>query len=232
MFSPDSKSFTYIKKIDGKEFIIKDWKMLWEWGLPTYIPNTNSFAYAAKKNWYYILVKDWKEIGQKYQYIDEIQFSWDGKHYAITANNGWKSKIIKDWIELWYWILFPFSPDWKNFTYVDSEDNFNYINLNWKIIWTWSYPIFSPDSKNVIYIKDRQSGKIIIRNTKGKEKLNFLNSSQENTIKNKIKNYNQSKINSLIKNINFILDYRLLSKREINLLNDVLVILEEKNEQL
>ncbi|EKE27162.1 MAG: hypothetical protein ACD_4C00015G0002 [uncultured bacterium (gcode 4)] len=229
MFSPDSKSFTYIKKIDGKEFIIKDWKMLWEWGLPTYIPNTNSFAYTAKKNWYYILVKDWTEIGQKYQYIDGIQFSWDGKHYAITANNGWKSKIIKDWVELWYWILFFFSPDWKNFVYIEWEDTLDYMNLNWKIIWTWNYPIFSPDSKSIIYIAKNHSGSFIIKVSDWNSKLNYFSNSQATQMKNIIKNYNQEKLNLIIKNVYYVLNYKTLTQREINLLSDALIILKEKN---
>ncbi|MCK9273326.1 hypothetical protein M0P65_07340, partial [Candidatus Gracilibacteria bacterium] len=113
VYSPDGKSFAYVKLSEGslgnswapiseqelsykKSIIIKDGKELGEGMQAIYSSDGKSFAYLAKKDGKVFVVKDGKELGEGMQAI----YSSDGKSFAYVTRKDGKHLIIKNGKEL------------------------------------------------------------------------------------------------------------------------------------
>ena len=145
-FSPDSKNFVYIAGYNED---------LWS------------------ENWRWFIVNNWVEW-KKFYYIDNLKFSPDSKNMIGNFKDTWVwgSYLAKDWIRIDpknYDInnYATYSPDWKDFAYVNSIYWKSFIVKNW-VEWKKYDSVrdlkYSQDSKDLYYTAESDWKSFIVKN--------------------------------------------------------------------
>lgn len=168
-FSSDwnSFSFKWIKwniPIDYKEYIIKDWKLLWEWTDFLYSPNWKDYAYVLKINWKYQLYKNWIKFWDEYENIYWLIFSINWENLAYFIKNDWKYYAANNLVieKVWYESIVDLivSPNWGSISYKAKTKDKWYLINDWEELisfelfnfWRFSYPSkFSSDWTSFSY---------------------------------------------------------------------------------
>ncbi len=163
VYSPDWKSILFSVLKDWHEYIVKDWHeyIINEWQeysnseLPIFSPDWEKFVYKAKEKWELIIIINWSIQDEKMNKIKKKEFfviNWvEWKKYDKVSN-------------------FLYSPDWKSYTYLVSNNGKSYYVKDWNELWkeydnTFNIT-YSPDWKSYAYVAEKEGKEFLIKDWK------------------------------------------------------------------
>lgn len=170
--SPDGKHWAFVKKRDGKEFVVTDGRENKEYGhilrgcegYIVFSPDSKRMTWFAEDSGKQFAVIDGEE-GKRYekafQEEDSMLFSPDSKRVVYIAEDGGQQFLVRDGKEGNKYkgkiTTITFSPDSKRDYYLVHENNKVFIVIDGKEGGRYDLfnqhisPYFSPDSKRIAY---------------------------------------------------------------------------------